>query len=208
MIWPRRSFDAKIDGRGQADLGGDLWAVVAGIGLRGQWTIETDGCRGWQPYGSVNQSRRECSGGVNTRFGSDPFHPREDATRIRVAGGVTTLRSPYSSTYAQAGYRPWWAMPTVEEVEACRVILSFVKRVGQKLSSPCTCADGTPRFPGHAVLLEVVSDKLPHNLGWCQVLCGAEFLERFFFYGVNQDCQSGAFRFHGGSEGWNMLIKL
>ena len=58
------------------------------------------------------------------------------------------------------------------------------------------------------MLLEVVSDKLPHNLGWCQVLRGAEFLERFFFYGVNQDCQSGAFRFHGGSEGWKVLIKL
>lgn len=58
------------------------------------------------------------------------------------------------------------------------------------------------------MLLKVVSDKLPHNLGWCQVLCGAELLERFFFYWVNQDSQSGAFRFHGGSEGLNMLIKL
>jgi hypothetical protein len=96
--------------------------VVVGIGLRGQWTIETGGCRDRQPYGCVNQSRRDLSGSVNTQFWSDPFHQREDATRIRVAGGVTALCFPHPSIYAQAGYRPQWAMLTVEEVEACRVI--------------------------------------------------------------------------------------
>lgn len=58
------------------------------------------------------------------------------------------------------------------------------------------------------MLLEVVSDELPHHLRRCQVLRGAEFLERFLFYGVDQDGQAGTFRFHGGRDSWNMIIKL
>lgn len=49
------------------------------------------------------------------------------------------------------------------------------------------------------MLFEVLADKLPHYLRGRQVLCGAEFFERLFLDRVDQDGQSGTFRFHGGS---------
>lgn len=60
------------------------------------------------------------------------------------------------------------------------------------------------------MLFEVVPDKLSYHLGRRQILRGAEFLKRFLFYRVYQDCEAGTFRFHGSGsrEDWNMLIKL
>ena len=51
------------------------------------------------------------------------------------------------------------------------------------------------------MLLKIIADQLPYHLGRGQVLGSAEFLERFLLYRVNQDCQSGTFRFHGGRGG-------
>ncbi|ACC75120.1 outer membrane autotransporter barrel protein (plasmid) [Paraburkholderia phymatum STM815] len=139
MIWPRRSFVAKSNRLWQADLGGGSLGVIAvGTGLRGQWTIETGGCRDWQPYGRVNQSRHDWSGGVDMQFGQRPV-----SSARRRDLDMSCRRRHGAALAAFQHLRTGWLPAELGTTDGgnsrgVRGDHGFVKRSGQTLSSSCT----------------------------------------------------------------------
>jgi outer membrane autotransporter protein len=103
VIWQRVSFSQENDGLGPVDPG--LTTGTTGrLGLRGQWTIDQDNGKVWQPYGRVNLWH-DWGGSATTLFGTDQVPLDEQATRLEFAGGITTKITLRMSLYAQAGYQ-------------------------------------------------------------------------------------------------------
>lgn len=103
VIWQRVSFSAANDGLGAVDLG-TTTGTTGRLGLRGQWTIDQENGKVWQPYGRVNLWH-DWGGNATTLFGTDQVPLQQEATRLEFAGGITAKINPRLSLYAQAGYQ-------------------------------------------------------------------------------------------------------
>jgi outer membrane autotransporter protein len=103
IIWQQVSLNQANDGLGPVALG-TTSGSTGRVGLRGQWTIVSDGGQVWQPYGRANLWR-DWGAEATTTFGGDQVPLLEEATRLELAGGVTAKLNARLSLYAQAGYQ-------------------------------------------------------------------------------------------------------
>jgi outer membrane autotransporter protein len=103
IIWQRVSFNDANDGLGPVGLGSTS-GPTGRLGLRGQWTIDSDNGIRWQPYVGVNVWRG-WGAEATTSFGIDQVQLIESATRTEVLGGITAKLNSRLSFYAQGGYQ-------------------------------------------------------------------------------------------------------
>ena len=103
VIWQRVSFAQAYDGLGPVDL--DMTTGTTGrLGVRGQWTVVSDGGQIWQPYVRWNLWH-DWGARAMTTFGDDQLPLYEEATRMEFAGGITAKIRAQLSLYAQLGYQ-------------------------------------------------------------------------------------------------------
>lgn len=104
IVWEHVSFDDDNDGLGDVALGSTSGASGR-LGLRGRWTIVSDGGQVWQPYARANLWRDWGAQPTTTFSGVDRVPLLEQGTRVDLSAGVTTKINAGLSFYAQAGYQ-------------------------------------------------------------------------------------------------------
>jgi outer membrane autotransporter protein len=103
ILWQHVSFDDANDGLGEVALGSTSGASGR-IGVRGRWTIVTDGGQVWQPYLRANLWRDWGATATTTFSGIDLVPLLERATRVDLSAGTTARINANLGLYAQAGY--------------------------------------------------------------------------------------------------------
>jgi outer membrane autotransporter protein len=104
IVWQHVSFGDANDGLGDVALGSTSGASGR-LGLRGRWTVVSDGGHVWQPYVRANLWRDWGAQATTTFSEVDRVPLLEQATRLDLAGGVTAKINAGLSLYAQAGYQ-------------------------------------------------------------------------------------------------------
>ena len=104
IVWQRVSFDDANDGLGQVALGTTSGANGR-IGLRGKWTIVSDGGQVWQPYVRANLWRDWGAQATAVYSGVDLVPLLEQATRLQLGGGLSVNVNRNVSFYANADYQ-------------------------------------------------------------------------------------------------------
>ena len=104
IVWQRVSFDDANDGLGQVGLGTTSGASGR-IGLRGKWTIVSDGGQVWQPYVRANLWRDWGARATATYSGVDLVPLLEQANRLQLGGGLSVRMNANVSFYANADYQ-------------------------------------------------------------------------------------------------------
>ena len=104
IVWQRVSFDDANDGLGQVALGTTSGASGR-IGLRGKWTIVSDGGQVWQPYVRANLWRDWGAQATAVYSGVDLVPLLEQATRLQLGGGLSVKVNTNVSFYANADYQ-------------------------------------------------------------------------------------------------------
>ena len=97
------NFDAGNDGLGPVALG-TTSETTARVGVKGKWTIPTDGGQVWQPYVRAN-FWSDFGGTAATLFGSDSIPLFSHAQYMDVDAGFTTKIDTHFSAFADAGYQ-------------------------------------------------------------------------------------------------------
>jgi outer membrane autotransporter protein len=104
IVWQHVSFDDANDGLGEVALGTTSGASGR-IGMRGRWTIVSDGGQVWQPYVRANLWRDWGAQATTTFSGADLVPLLERATRLQLGGGLSVRINADVSFYADAGYQ-------------------------------------------------------------------------------------------------------
>ncbi|WP_247838114.1 autotransporter outer membrane beta-barrel domain-containing protein [Bradyrhizobium sp. 200] len=104
IVWQHVSFDDANDGLGDVALGSTSGASGR-LGLRGRWTIVSDGGRVWQPYVRAGLWRDWGAQATTTFSGVDRVPLLEQATRLDLTAGVTARINAGLSLYTQVGYQ-------------------------------------------------------------------------------------------------------
>jgi outer membrane autotransporter protein len=104
IVWQYVSFDDADDGLGNVALGSTAGASGR-IGLRGRWTIFSDGGQVWQPYVRVNLWQDWGAQATTTFSGVDLVPMLDRGTRLDLGAGVTAKINTGLGLYAQAGYQ-------------------------------------------------------------------------------------------------------
>jgi outer membrane autotransporter protein len=104
IVWQRVSFDDANDGLGQVALG-TTSGTSGRIGLRGRWTIVSDGGQVWQPYLRVNLWRDWGAQAMTTYSGVDLVRLLEQADRLQLGAGLSVRTKANVSVYANADYQ-------------------------------------------------------------------------------------------------------
>ena len=104
IVWQHVSFDDANDGLGEVALGTTSGASGR-IGLRGRWTIISDGGQVWQPYVRANLWRDWGAQATTTFSGADLVPLLERATRLQLGGGLSVKVNANVSFYANADYQ-------------------------------------------------------------------------------------------------------
>jgi outer membrane autotransporter protein len=104
IVWQHVSFDDTHDGLGDVALGSTSGASGR-LGMRGRWTIVSDGGHVWQPYVRANLWRDWGAQATTTFSGVDLVPLLERGTRLDLSTGVTAKIIAGLSLYAQAGYQ-------------------------------------------------------------------------------------------------------
>lgn len=104
IIWQHISFDDDNDGLGDVALGSTSGASGR-LGLRGRWTIVSDGGQVWQPYARANLWHDWGAQPTTTFSGIDRVPLLEEGTRVDLSAGITTKINAGLNFYAQAGYQ-------------------------------------------------------------------------------------------------------
>ncbi len=104
IVWQQVSFDDANDGLGEVALG-TTSGVSGRIGLRGRWTIVSDGGQVWQPYMRANLWRDWGAQATTIFSGADLVPLLEQATRLQLGGGVSVRMNADVSVYANADYQ-------------------------------------------------------------------------------------------------------
>jgi outer membrane autotransporter protein len=103
IIWQHTSFRQAFDGLGEVALG-TTSGVTGRLGVRGQWSVITDGGQVWQPYLRANLWQN-WGGNATTTFGGTALVPLlEESTQLEFAAGATAKLTPRLSLYVQGGY--------------------------------------------------------------------------------------------------------
>jgi outer membrane protein OmpA-like peptidoglycan-associated protein len=102
--WQHVGFNQAYDGVSTIGLGSTSGATGR-LGVRGQWTIATEGGQVWQPYVGANVWH-DWGGDAATSFSASPILVPllEQSTQLEFAGGATVKINANLSFYAQAGY--------------------------------------------------------------------------------------------------------
>jgi outer membrane autotransporter protein len=103
ILWQHTSFSQANDGLGEVALGTTSGATGR-LGVRGQWTITSDGGLVWQPYVRANLWQNWGGNATTTFSGIDHVPLQQESTQLEFAAGVTARLSALVSLYAQAGY--------------------------------------------------------------------------------------------------------
>jgi len=103
VLWQWVSFDAGNDGLGPVALGTSS-ETTARVGLKGKWTITTDGGQVWQPYVRAN-FWSDFGGNATTMFGVDSVPLISHAQYMDVDAGFTTKINAHLSAFADVGYQ-------------------------------------------------------------------------------------------------------
>ncbi|WP_342637438.1 autotransporter outer membrane beta-barrel domain-containing protein [Rhizobium jaguaris] len=104
IVWQHVSFNDDNDGLGEVAIG-DTSGASGRIGLRGRWTVVSDGGQIWQPYVRANLWQDWAAQATTTFSGIDRVPLLEEGTRVDLSAGVTTKINARLSFYAQAGYQ-------------------------------------------------------------------------------------------------------
>jgi outer membrane autotransporter protein len=104
IVWQHVSFDGANDGLGNVALGSTSGATGR-LGLRGRWTIFSDGGLVWQPYVRANLWHDWGARATTTFSGIDLVPLLEQGIRLDLSAGVTAKINSGLSLYAQAGYQ-------------------------------------------------------------------------------------------------------
>ena len=104
IVWQRVSFDDADDRFGEVALGTTSGASGR-IGLRGRWTIVSDGGQVWQPYVRANLWRDWGARATATYSGVDLVPLLEQANRLQLGGGLSVKVNANVSFYANADYQ-------------------------------------------------------------------------------------------------------
>ncbi|WP_244562312.1 autotransporter outer membrane beta-barrel domain-containing protein [Bradyrhizobium lablabi] len=104
IIWQKVSFNDANDGLGTVGLGATS-GPTGRLGVRGQWTIDSNNGIVWQPYVGVNFWRSWGTKAATTFSAIDQVQLIESTTRTEVLGGVTAKLNNRLSFYAQGGYQ-------------------------------------------------------------------------------------------------------
>jgi outer membrane autotransporter protein len=104
IVWQHVSFDDANDGLGEVALGTTSGASGR-VGLRGRWTIISDGGQVWQPYLRANLWRDWGAQATTTFSGADLVPLLERATRLQLGGGLSVKMNANVSFYANADYQ-------------------------------------------------------------------------------------------------------
>jgi outer membrane autotransporter protein len=104
IVWQHVSFDGANDGLGNVALGSTSGATGR-IGLRGRWTIVSNGGLVWQPYVRANLWQDWGARATTTYSSVDLVPLLEQGTRLDLSAGVTAKINAGLSLYAQAGYQ-------------------------------------------------------------------------------------------------------
>lgn len=104
IVWQHVSFDDANDGLGEVALGTTSGASGR-IGLRGRWTIISDGGQVWQPYVRANLWRDWGAQATTIFSGADLVPLLEQATRLQLGGGLSVRMNANVSFYANADYQ-------------------------------------------------------------------------------------------------------
>ena len=104
VVWERVSFDDANDGLGEVALGTTSGASGR-IGLRGKWTIVSDGGQVWQPYVRANLWRDWGARATAIYSGVDLVPLLQQANRLQLGGGVSMRMNTNVSLYANADYQ-------------------------------------------------------------------------------------------------------
>ncbi|MDL2399633.1 autotransporter outer membrane beta-barrel domain-containing protein [Rhizobium mayense] len=104
IVWQHVSFDDDNDDFGKVALGSTSGASGR-IGLRGRWTVVSDGGQVWQPYLRANLWQDWGAQATTTYSGATRVPLLEEATRVDLSAGLTTKINAGLSLYAQAGYQ-------------------------------------------------------------------------------------------------------
>ncbi len=103
IIWQHTSFRQAFDGLSEISLGSTS-GVTGRLGVRGQWSVITDGGQIWQPYLRANLWRN-WGGNATTNFGGTALVPLlEESTQLEFAAGLTAKLTAILSAYVQGGY--------------------------------------------------------------------------------------------------------
>ncbi|CUT14368.1 autotransporter [Bradyrhizobium sp.] len=104
IVWQHVSFDDANDGLGAVALG-TTSGTSGRIGLRGRWTVVSDGGQVWQPYVRANLWRDWAAQATTTFSGVDLVPLLEQATHLQLGGGVSVRMNANVSFYANADYQ-------------------------------------------------------------------------------------------------------
>lgn len=104
IVWQHVSFDDDNDGLGDVTLGSTSGASGR-LGLRGRWTIISDGGQLWQPYVRANLWHDWGTRATTTFSSIDRVPLLKEGTRVDLSAGVTTRINTRLNFYAQAGYQ-------------------------------------------------------------------------------------------------------
>jgi outer membrane autotransporter protein len=104
IVWQRVSFDDANDGLGEVALGTTSGASGR-IGLRGRWTVVSEGGQVWQPYVRANLWRDWGAQATTIFSGVDLVPLLEQATRLQLGGGLSVRMNANVSFYANADYQ-------------------------------------------------------------------------------------------------------
>jgi len=104
VVWQHVSFNGANDGLGNVALGSTSGASGR-LGLRGRWTIVSNGGLVWQPYVRANLWRDWGARATTTFSSVDRVPLLEQGTRLDLSAGVTAKIKLGLSLYAQAGYQ-------------------------------------------------------------------------------------------------------
>jgi fibronectin-binding autotransporter adhesin len=102
ILWQEVSFQRRNDGLGDVDLG-DTTGPTGRIGLRGRWTIVTQGNQVLQPYVRANLWR-DWGAQANTAFGVDNVGLETSATRLQLGAGLTAKFDGNLSLFVSADH--------------------------------------------------------------------------------------------------------
>jgi outer membrane autotransporter protein len=103
VLWQYVSFDSGNDGLGPVALGTSS-ETTARVGLKGKWTIVSDGGQVWQPYVRTNVWSDFGPPSV-TLFGPDSVPLISRGQYMDVDAGFTTKIDTHFSAFAEAGYQ-------------------------------------------------------------------------------------------------------
>jgi outer membrane autotransporter protein len=103
VLWQWAGFDAGNDGLGPVALG-TTSTTTARLGLKGKWTITTDGGQVWQPYVRANYWS-DFGGTASTLFTPDMVPLISHGQYMDFNAGFNTNINANLSAYVDAGYQ-------------------------------------------------------------------------------------------------------